>query len=313
MSVAVRPSRDEDHERLALAVRDLGARDPAMQINPRDSNGETILKGMNELHLELICARILHEFKIPLEVGEAKILYLETVRGVGEAEGRYVRRMGGAGNYGHVNIRVEPNDAGAGFEFGHRFVDEIEDGAVPQEYIEPTEQGIREALRGGVLAGYEVVDVKVQLLGGSYHPVDSNEMAFRIAGAMAFRDAARRASPVLLEPVMALEIVIPEMCLSTVLGDLNARRGRIQGTEQRADSHVIHAHVPLSEMFGYERTLRVATLGRLEYSVQFLRYEEVPRPLGGWGGDGVGVPANKPKPQGAGRASAAARPDAAFE
>jgi elongation factor G len=309
LSVAVRPRSKEDGARFVEALRDLSADDPMIPVSVEGVDGEAIIRGMNEPHLESICARIVQEYKVPLAVGELQIIYLETVRRCAEGEDRYIRQAGGLGNYGHVKVRVEPNEVGAGFDF----VDEIKDGTVPRQYIEAAEQGIREALRGGVLAGYEVVDLKATLFDGSYHAVDSNEMAFRIAGAMAFKEAARRAGPVLLEPVMAVAVVTPEEYMGVVIGDLNARRGRIQGVEQGAGSRVIKANVPLSEMLGYGRSMRLQAQGTLEYSMQFLRYEEAPRPRDGWGEDGAGVTADRPKPPRAGSGSAVAMPDEDFD
>jgi elongation factor G len=256
--------------------------DPAIRIETAPDDVPTILSGMSEEHLEAICDRLLGEFKLQLDIGEPTVIYLETVRKSAEAEGKYIRQTGGAGNYGHVKIRVEPNEAGKGFEF----VNDIKGGVVPRDYIKPTEQGIREALQGGVLAGYEIVDVKATLFDSSFHEVDSNEMAFKIAGSMAFKEAARKATPVLLEPVMSVEVVVPEEYIGATIGDLNGRRGRIEGMEQRAGSQVIKASVPLAEMLGYGR-------GRFYRSVQFARYEAAPRR--DWlGGDGAGVTANKP-------------------
>jgi elongation factor G len=208
ISVAVSPRNDSDREQFQRALSVLVQEDPAIRIKTAPDDGPTILSGMNELHLEVICERLLREFKLQLDIGEPTVIYPETVRKLAEAEGKYIRQNRGAGNYGHVKICLEPNEAGKGFEF----INDIKGGVVPKEYIEPTEQGILEALQGGVLAGYEIVDVKVTLFDGSYHDVDSNEMAFRIAASMAFKEAARKANPELLEPVMTVEIVVPEGC-----------------------------------------------------------------------------------------------------
>jgi elongation factor G len=295
ISVAVRPRNDGDWEKLQRAMSVLVQEDPSIRIKTTPADGSTILCGMSESHLEVICDRLLREFELQLDIDKPTVIYLETVRKSVEAEGKYIRRTGGSGNYGHVKIRVEPNEAGKGFAF----INDIKGGVVPREYIKPTEEGILEALQGGVLAGYEIVDVKVTLFDGSYHDSDSNEMAFKIAGSMGFKEAARKATPVLLEPVMSVEIVVPEEYLGTVIGDLNSRRGRIEGMEQRAGSQVIKALVPLAEMLGLGR-------GRFYHSVQFARYEAVPR-RDGPGGDGAGVTANKPVGPKAGSGSASVR------
>jgi elongation factor G len=293
ISVAVSPRNEGDREKFLRALSVLGQEDPAIRVETAPDDVLTILSGMSEEHLEAICDRLLREFKLQLDIGEPTVLYLETVHRSAEGEGKYIRQTGGVGNYGHVKIRVEPNEAGKGFEF----VNDIKGGVVPREYIKPTEQGIREALQGGVLAGYEIVDVKATLFDGSYHDIDSNEMAFKIAGSMAFKEAARKAAPVLLEPVMSVEVVVPEEYMGATIGDLNSRRGRIEGMEQRAGSQVIKALVPLAEMLGYGR-------GRFYHSVQFARYEAAPRR--DWlGGDGAGVTANKPAGPKAGSGSAA--------
>ena len=251
----------------------LAQEDPTFKVHTDPDSGQTIISGMGELHLEIIVDRMMREYKVEANVGKPQVAYRETIRKKAEAEGKYIRQTGGSGNYGHVKIRVEPNEPGKGFEF----VDAIKGGVVPKEYIKPTEQGIREALQGGVLAGYEIVDVKATLYDGSYHDVDSNEMAFKIAGSMAFKEAARKATPVLLEPVMSVEVVVPEEYMGTIIGDLNSRRGRIEGMEHRAGSQVIKANVPLSEMFGYATHMRSSTQGRANYSMHFNRYEEAPR------------------------------------
>ena len=281
LSVAVSPRNEGDREKFLRALSVIGQEDPSIRIETAPDDVPTILSGMSEEHLEAICDRLLREFGLQLDIGEPTVIYLETVGKSAEAEGKYIRHTG-RGDYGHVKIRVEPNEAGTGFEF----VNDIKGGVVPREYIKPTEQGIREALQGGVLAGYEIVDVKATLFDGSYHDVDSNEMAFKIAGSMAFKEAARKATPVLLEPVMSVEVVVPEEYMGATIGDLNSRRGRIEGMEHRAGSQVIKALVPLAEMLGYGR-------GRFYHSVQFARYEAAPRR--DWlGGDGAGVTANKP-------------------
>ncbi len=283
LSVAVSPRNEGDGERFLRALSVIGQEDPAIRIETASDDVPTILSGMSEEHLEATCDRLLREFRLPLDIGEPTVIYLETVRKSAEAEGKYIRHTGAAGNYGHVKIRVEANEAGKGFEF----VNDIKGGVVPREYIKPIEQGIREALQGGVLAGHEIVDVKATLFDGSYHDFDSNEMAFKIAGSMAFKEAARKATPVLLEPVMSVEVVVPEEYMGATICDLNSRRGRIEVMEHREGSQVIKALVPLAEMLGYGR-------GRSYHSVQFARYEAAPRR--DWlGGDGAGVTANKPE------------------
>ena len=288
LSVAVRPRNNGDWEKLHRALSVLVQEGPSIRIKTASADSSTILSGMSELHLELICDRLSREFELELDIDKPTVIYLETVRKRAEAEGKYIRQTGGSGNYGHVKIRVEPNEAGKGFEF----INDIKGGVVPKEYIKPIEAGILEALQGGVLAGYEIVDVKVTLFDGSYHDFDSNEMAFK--------EAARKATPVLLEPVMSAEIVAPEAQMGTVLGDLNSRRGRIEGMEHRAGLQVIKALVPLAEMLGYGNDIRGYR------SIQFARYEAAPRR--DWlGGDGAGVTANKPVGPKAGRGSASVR------
>jgi elongation factor G len=228
---------------------------------------------MGELHLEIIVDRMMREYKVEANVGKPQVAYRETIRKKSEAEGKYIRQTGGSGQYGHCKVRIEPNEPGKGYEF----INEIVGGSIPKEFIKPIDNGIKEALEGGVLAGYPMVDVKVALYDGSYHDVDSNEMAFKIAGSMAFKEAARRASPVLLEPVMHVEVVVPEEFMGTIIGDLNSRRGRIEGMEHRAGSQVIKSIVPLAEMFGYATHMRSSTQGRATYSMHFARYEEAPR------------------------------------
>jgi elongation factor G len=228
---------------------------------------------MGELHLEIIVDRMMREFNVQANVGKPQVAYRETVRKNSEAEGKYIRQTGGSGQYGHVKIRLGPNEPGKGF----LFEDVTKGGSVPKEYIKPIEMGIKEAMEGGVLAGYPMVDVKASLYDGSYHEVDSNELAFKIAASMAFKEAARKASPVLLEPVMSVEVVVPEEYMGTIIGDLNSRRGRIEGIEHRAGSQVIKSMVPLAEMFGYATNMRSNTQGRATFSMHFSRYEEAPR------------------------------------
>jgi elongation factor G len=273
ISVAVEPKTKADQEKMGMALGRLAQEDPTFKVHTDPDSGQTIISGMGELHLEIIIDRMMREYKVEANVGKPQVAYRETIRRKSEAEGKYIRQTGGRGQYGHAKIRLEPQPAGTGYEFEN----DIIGGSVPKEFIKPIDQGIREAMEGGVLAGYEMVDVKAILYDGSYHDVDSNEMAFKIAGSMAFKEAARKASPVLLEPVMAVEVVTPEDYAGVIMGDLSSRRGRIEGMEHRAGSQVISAMVPLSEMFGYATQMRSNTQGRAEYSMHFARYEEVPR------------------------------------
>ncbi len=273
ISVAIEPKTKGDQEKMGVALSRLADEDPTFKVRTDIDSGQTIISGMGELHLEILVDRMKREHKVEANVGEPKVAFRETIRKTAEAEGKYIRQTGGSGNYGHVKIRLEPNEPGKGFEF----IDEIRGGVVPKEYIKPTEQGIREALHNGILAGYEMVDFKAVLYDGSYHDVDSNEMAFKIAGSMAYKEAARKASPVLLEPMMAVEVTVPEEHMGTIIGDINSRRGRIEGMEHSGGSQVIKAMVPLKEMFGYVNDIRSSTQGRASYSMQFARYEEAPR------------------------------------
>jgi elongation factor G len=273
ISVAVEPKTKADQEKMGMALAKLAQEDPTFKVHTDPDSGQTIISGMGELHLEIIVDRMMREYKVEANVGKPQVAYRETVRKHAEAEGKYIRQTGGRGQYGHAKIKLDPQPPGTGYEF----VNDIVGGSVPKEFIKPIDQGIQEALEGGVLAGYPVVDVKVTLYDGSYHDVDSNEMAFKIAGSMAFKEAARKASPVLLEPVMAVEVVTPEDYAGAIMGDLSSRRGRIEGMEHRAGSQVIKAIVPLAEMFGYATHMRSSTQGRAEYSMHFARYEEVPR------------------------------------
>ncbi|MGA8492511.1 MAG: elongation factor G [Terriglobales bacterium] len=273
ISVAVEPKTKADQEKMGMALGRLAQEDPTFKVHTDPDSGQTIISGMGELHLEIIVDRMMREYKVEANVGKPQVAYRETIRRKAEAEGKYIRQTGGRGQYGHAKIRIEPQEPGKGYEF----VNDIVGGSVPKEFIKPIDQGIREAMEGGVLAGYEMVDVKATLYDGSYHDVDSNEMAFKIAGSMAFKEAARKASPVLLEPVMSVEVVTPEDYAGVIMGDLSSRRGRIEGMEHRAGSQVIKAIVPLAEMFGYATHMRSSTQGRAEYSMHFARYEEAPR------------------------------------
>jgi elongation factor G len=273
ISVAVEPKTKTDQEKMGVALSRLAEEDPTFKVRTDEDSGQTIISGMGELHLEILVDRMKREHKVEANVGEPKVAFRETIRKHAEAEGKYIRQTGGSGNYGHAKIRLEPNETGKGVEF----VNEIRGGSIPKEYIKPIEHGIREAALGGILAGYEMVDFKAFLYDGSYHDVDSNEMAFKIAGSLAFKEAARKASPVLLEPVMAVEVTVPEEHMGTIIGDINSRRGRIEGMEHIGGSQVIKAMVPLKEMFGYVNDIRSSTQGRASYSMQFARYEEAPR------------------------------------
>ena len=272
ISVAVEPKTKADSDRLSAALAKLAEEDPSFRVRFDPETGQTLIAGMGELHLEIITDRLVREFKVEANVGRPQVAYKETIRQPARGEGRFVRQTGGRGQYGHAVIEVEPLPRGAGFEF----VDRITGGVIPREYIKPVEEGIREAMESGVLAGYPVVDVRAVLVDGSYHEVDSSELAFKIAGSLAFKDAAQKAKPVLLEPVMKVEVTTPEAYMGDVLADLNARRGRIQAMEPRQGLRVITALVPLAEMFGYATELRSRTQGRAVYTMEFSHYEEVP-------------------------------------
>ena len=273
IAVAVEPKTKPDQEKMGLALSKLAQEDPSFRVHTDEESGQTIISGMGELHLEIIVDRMKREFKVEANVGKPQVAYRETIRATLEkAEGKFVRQSGGRGQYGHVVFKIEPKQAGEGFEF----VNEIVGGTVPKEYIPAVEKGVVEQMTNGIVAGYPVVDVKVTLYDGSYHDVDSNEMAFKIAGSMGFREGARKAKPVLLEPVMRVEIVTPEEYMGTVNGDLNRRRGILQGTEESPSGKIIKAEVPLSEMFGYATDLRSATQGRAVYTMEFEKYNEVP-------------------------------------
>jgi elongation factor G len=275
ISVAIEPKTKADEERLSLSLGRLALEDPTFKVAVDAETNQTLISGMGELHLEIIVDRLLREFKVEANVGRPQVAYRETIRRKAEARGRFVRQTGGRGQYGDVEIEIEPTAPGTGFVFENKIVG----GAIPREYIPATEKGIREAMESGVLAGYPMVDIQVSLLDGSYHEVDSSEMAFKIAGSMAFKEAVRKASPVLLEPVMQVEVVTPEEYMGAVHGDLAARRGRIVSMEARGSSQVIRATVPLSSMFGYATDLRSMTQGRATYTMQFARYEEIPAAL----------------------------------
>jgi elongation factor G len=274
IDVAIEPKTKADQDKLSIALAKLSEEDPTFRVHTDAETAQTIISGMGELHLEIIVDRMMREFKVDANIGRPQVAYRETIRKrVEKVEGKFIRQSGGKGQYGHVVINMEPSEQGAGFIFE----DKIVGGVIPREYIGPVEQGIKEALENGVMAGYPMVDVKVELVYGSYHDVDSSEMAFKIAGSMAFKEAAKRATPVLLEPMMNVEVVVPEAYMGDVLGDLSARRGKIGGMTQRGEAQVIAATVPLAEMFGYSTRLRSMSQGRAVYSMEFAHYEEVPK------------------------------------
>jgi len=273
ISVAIEPKTKADQEKMGIALSRLADEDPTFKVHTDEESGQTIIEGMGELHLEILVDRMRREHKVEANVGAPKVAFRETIRNMAEAEGKYIKQTGGSGNYGHCKLRIEPNEPGKGYEF----INGIKGGTIPKEYIKPIDQGVQGAVELGILAGYPLVDIKVTLYDGSYHDVDSNEMAFKFAGSIAFKEAARKASPVLLEPVMAVEVTVPEEHMGTIIGDINSRRGRIEGMEHVAGSQLVKAIVPLKEMFGYVNDIRSSTQGRASYSMQFARYEEAPR------------------------------------
>jgi elongation factor G len=273
ISQAIEPKTRQDQEKLGVGLQRLASEDPSFKVATDQETGQTIISGMGELHLEILVDRLKREFGVEANVGRPQVAYRETIRKAAEGVGKFVRQSGGRGQYGHAEIKIEPNEPGAGYEF----VNAIVGGVIPREYIKPVDEGIKEALQGGVLAGYEMVDVKATLHYGSFHDVDSSEMAFKIAGSMAFKDAAAKASPALLEPIMKVEVVTPDEYLGSINGDINSRRGRIEHLDSRPGTQVITAYVPLSEMFGYSTDMRSMTQGRATYTMHFHRYEETPR------------------------------------
>ena len=272
ISVAVEPKTKSDQEKMGIALQKLAKEDPSFRVSSDEESGQTIIAGMGELHLDIIVDRMRREFSVDANVGAPRVAYRETIRTTVEQEGKFVRQSGGRGQYGHVWLRIEPAESGGGYEFNN----EIVGGVVPREYIPAVDKGVREQMQNGVIAGYPVVDVKVSLYDGSYHDVDSNEMAFKIAGSMAFKEGARKAKPVLLEPIMKVEVVTPDDYMGDVNGDLNRRRGLLQGMDESAAGKIIRAEVPLAEMFGYATDLRSMSQGRATYSMEFGRYSEVP-------------------------------------
>jgi elongation factor G len=271
IQLAIEPKTKADQEKLGIAIAKLVQEDPTLRISTDHETGQTILAGMGELHLEIIVDRLQREFNVGANVGKPQVAYRETVRKAAEGEGRFIRQTGGHGQYGHVKIRIAPLSTA-----NYEFVNAVVGGSVPKEFIGPAEKGIVEAMEGGVLAGYPVNNLKVTLYDGSYHDVDSSEIAFKIAGSMALKDACRKATPVLLEPVMSVEVVVPDEYMGTVNGDLISRRGRLEGVELRGGSQIIRAMVPLSEMFGYATEIRSRTQGRGSFTMHFGRYEEAP-------------------------------------
>ncbi|MFI5075769.1 MAG: elongation factor G [Vicinamibacteria bacterium] len=272
ISLAIEPKTKADQEKLGQGLAKLMAEDPTFRVKSDPETGQTVISGMGELHLEIIVDRLKREFNVEASVGKPQVAYKETFTRASEGEGRYIKQTGGRGQYGHAKIKLVPREPGEGFEF----VNKVVGGTIPREFIKPIEEGIKEALTTGVLAGYPVDDVGVELYDGSYHDVDSNEMAFKIAGSMAFKDAAQKAKPVLLEPVMRVEVVVPEEFMGDIIGDLNSRRGHIQSMDARGGTQIINARVPLSEMFGYATEMRSRTQGRATYSMHFDRYEQAP-------------------------------------
>jgi elongation factor G len=272
IALAIEPKTKADQEKLGMGLAKLMAEDPTFRVRTDEETGQVVISGMGELHLEIIVDRLKREFSVEAAVGKPQVAYKETITKASEGEGRYIKQTGGRGQYGHAKIRLIPRKPGEGYEFEN----EIVGGTIPKEFIKPIDQGIREAMTTGVLAGYPMDDVKIELYDGSYHDVDSSEMAFKIAGSMAFKDAAKKAHPALLEPVMRVEVVVPEEYMGAIIGDITSRRGHIQSMETRGGSQVINARVPLSEMFGYATDIRSATQGRGSYSMHFDRYEPTP-------------------------------------
>ena len=272
ISVAVEPRTKVDQEKMGVALSRLAKEDPSFRVHTDPESGQTIISGMGELHLEIIVDRMRREFNVEANVGKPQVAYRETIRGTVDSEGKFVRQSGGRGQYGHVWLKIQPNEQGKGYEF----VNGIVSGTVPREFIPAVDKGIKEAVETGVIAGYPVVDVKVTLFDGSYHDVDSNEMAFKIAGSMGFKEGFRRAKPVLLEPIMKVEVVTPEDYSGDVIGDLNRRRGQIMGMDDNTSGKIITAEVPLSEMFGYATTVRSMSQGRATFTMEFGKYVEVP-------------------------------------
>jgi elongation factor G len=275
IDVAIEPKTKVDQEKLTIALQKLADEDPTFKVSLDEETGQTIISGMGELHLEIIIDRLLREFKVDANVGKPQVAYRETIRKQVKTEGKFVRQSGGRGQYGHVWVEFEPLEPGEGFVFENKIVG----GTIPKEYIPSVSAGIKESMENGVLAGFPVVDVKATLYDGSYHDVDSSEMAFKIAGSLAFKNGMSKANPVLLEPVMKVEIVVPEEYMGDVIGDLNGRRGKVEGMEPRAGAQVVRGFVPLAQMFGYATDLRSKTQGRGNYVMQFSHYDPIPKNL----------------------------------
>ncbi len=275
IEVAIEPKSKASQEKMTIALGKLAEEDPTFKTFTNEETGQIIIAGMGELHLDIIVDRLLREFKVEANVGSPQVAYKESISAAAEADTKYVRQSGGRGQYGHVKIKIEPQEPGKGYEF----INKIVGGVIPKEYIPAVDTGIQEAMQSGILGGYPVVDVKVTLYDGSYHEVDSSEMAFKIAGSMAFKEAMAKAKPVLLEPIMKVEVIVPEEYMGDVIGDINARRGRIEGMEPREGVQVVKAYVPLAEMFGYATDLRSNTQGRAVYTMQFDHYAQVPSNL----------------------------------
>ena len=272
ISIAVEPATRQDQEKLGEALVKLAEEDPTFKIKTDEDTGQTIISGMGELHLEVLVDRMKREFSVNVNIGTPQVAYKESITSTVEQDTKFVRQSGGRGQYGHVVITVEPNESGKGYEF----INKIVGGVIPKEYIPAVNQGIEGAMKNGILAGYPIEDVKVTLTYGSYHDVDSNEMAFKIAGSMAFKDAAKKANPTILEPMMGLEVVVPDDYLGSVMGDITSRRGNLKGTDSRNDAQVVTADVPLAEMFGYATELRSMTQGRAVFTMQFSHYQQAP-------------------------------------
>jgi len=275
IQIAIEPKTKADYDKLSESLGKLSDEDPTFRVSTDEETGQTLIAGMGELHLEIIIDRLKREFRVDANVGKPQVAYKETIKGKTQIEGKFIRQSGGKGQFGHVWLEVEPNEVGKGFEFTNA----ITGGSIPREFIKPVEEGVREGLTTGVLAGYPLVDVKVKLFDGSFHPVDSSEMAFKIAGSMAVKAGCRKANPILLEPIFAVEVVTPEEYMGDIMGDLNSRRGRIEGIGSRNDAQVVKAMVPLSEMFGYATTMRSMTQGRAIYTMTFDHYSEVPKTI----------------------------------
>ncbi len=275
IEVKIEPKTKADQDKLAIALQRLAEEDPTFRVKTDPETSETLIAGMGELHLDVLVDRMIREFKVAANIGKPQVSYRETARRAAEGNGRFVRQTGGKGQYGHAVIKLEPAEKGAGYEF----IDKIVGGTIPREYIKPVDQGIRETLQTGIYAGYPVVDVKVTLFDGSFHDVDSSEMAFKIAGSMAIKDAFHKADPAILEPIMKVEVLMPEEFMGDVIGDLNSRRGQIEGMESRSGTQVVRAYVPLAAMFGYVTDLRSMSQGRASSSMEFSHYAEVPASL----------------------------------